>query len=155
MAASSVQKLLLLIWFLGFVVSSPIYFGYESDCPVRCVALKESCTIQENGDDFDKICYKQDSFCVERASPESVCLRTDGQPLGGEKIWEAYRQKYYPDKTKCSCSYIGLYVSVGFNIITIIIISLKALLMIVRKTRRTNHVRLPNDVYNDTVEDIE
>jgi len=140
---------------VGFGQTDHTYFDYKMDCPIQCVSINESCTIHEDGVEFIKLCYLKGKSCANLASNKQVCLQVDRVPTGGEAIWETYRRKYYPDSNTCTCSKTGLIISLVFNCIIAVVITIKMSINIIRRVRRADYVRIPNEVYNETVEDIE
>lgn len=58
---------------------------------------KLSCTIRElTPSYFPCDCINTDDACMMRATPEVVCLRPDGDPSGGSKIWPDYLNHTHP-----------------------------------------------------------
>jgi hypothetical protein len=78
--------------------NEPSGFSFERDCPTRCVSTGESCTIHEiSPDEFEKICYTAENYCLEAGGPAVVCLRHGHDPVGGSLAeWNDYKNKYFP-----------------------------------------------------------
>lgn len=106
-----------------------------------------SCTISQTVDDFTCLCMKDVGLCLQQADPYKVCLRPTARAVGGEQIWELYKQKYHPDVTtapasvdpitKCKCTVWAVAsaamtaLSVGILLVTLVRRVWKA-----RRTRR-------------------
>ena len=87
-----------LTYMIIFVNAYPNYFTYN-DCDPECSKLNQSCTITEVQGDFPKVCYTSPNICEEEADSWTVCLRLNEPPVGGENIWNDFKQRFYPTTT--------------------------------------------------------
>lgn len=73
------------------------FFDYKVDCIKECQTEKLPCTIRElSPRHFPCDCYNTDDACLSKASPDIVCLRPNGDPTGGTKIWPDYYNYTHP-----------------------------------------------------------
>ena len=109
------------------VISDHKYFEYDSDCVRVCVLKQESCTIEEaNKDEFEKTCYTDYNVCKTNASPYRVCLQRNEKPIGGIKIWNDYKERYYPSIPHHSTQLL-LYAFTGLSFVGGLIIGIVTL----------------------------
>lgn len=94
---------------LASPINSQNYFTYD-DCSTECITKHISCIITtQNKTDFLRRCTPSAEACNEEAGPDSVCLRPDLPPIGGEHIWMRFKQKYHPSNDPNDTNQNGIF----------------------------------------------
>ena len=79
------------------VASTAAFFDYRTDCISECQRRNLSCIISElSPKHFPCDCMDTEDACISRATPVVVCLTPEGQPKGGNQIWQAYWNYTHP-----------------------------------------------------------
>jgi len=129
---------------------------YKDDCPQMCVDIKESCSITQTSNGYDKICYKEDNTCEGVISDNVGCLLSNGQVIGGKTIWITYCDKPGPVPDNKGGLPIGTVISIIFNVLFVVIIMTTLIFKMYRRYRRNvNYGRMDNGIFNETVENLE
>ena len=95
MACQTVVFVTLLSFGAAVLTRQPSYFSYD-DCNPSCIATNVSCLIDKVGDTFPSWCVVSQLSCTTQSSSRQVCLRPELPPLGGEAIWQEFKNKYHP-----------------------------------------------------------
>jgi hypothetical protein len=79
------------------ILISPItsYFSYQ-DCDLKCRKTLTPCIIIRSlGYKFTSLCL-QASACHTQADYETPCIQEDRPTIGGESLWQVYKNRYIP-----------------------------------------------------------
>ena len=81
------------IFIMIFLIPSEAFFTYE-DCDESCRAQQISCVISEETKQFFVChCLESETTCEILATPITVCLQPNRDPIGGQKIWDDYAHR--------------------------------------------------------------
>ena len=97
MAGEAKLLLISLLAMTFLTTNSQNYFTYE-DCDRSCRALNISCLISKESDGFLNRCTKSMDACGMQANSDTVCMRPNLPPVGGEIEWPEYKRLYHPYK---------------------------------------------------------